>query len=625
MRGAVECDDPRVSTWPAQITPAVRRMGDRALLISPSRTAGTGPAPGAALSRGPGTPQDAGPAHGSAPASSTQASDRATPSLDAPSSHVPGVTEWVLATVAAALAAWPTALVQPGLAAVMVEFPGSAPTPQEARRALLHAGLMQHESGQASHSRPVEHLVPTRYHGTDLAEVARSLQVSPAVLIARHAATRWTVAAVGFSPGFAYLVGEDPIFRQVARRSDPRTRVPAGSVALAAGMCAVYPSASPGGWQLIGTSDFVAFDPAASPPALFAVGDTVRFLFIAEGVEFSSPRDLASADASWRGTGAAAPDMPVSTGTAVPTGVSAPIGIAGAVHAPPRHAPGSAVRVTGLTGSALFEDAGRQHVLSGVPRSGAFDRGAQWAATRLVGGTQYDAAIEIVGHMTLANGSSGHAIAVTGMGDASIDGASMPTWTCLWLPPGATLDIVAPTCAYLAIAGGFAAERVMGSRSTCLLGPLGPSPIRRGQSLTALKVPDDPRRVVGSWCPQPQVGTTLRAVPGPHLDLPDTGGEVLATSRIGVRIRPAQRLAAGGSLPSVPVRPGAIQVLPSGDWILLGPDCGTMGGYPLAGVVTEADHDLVAHLLPGQQVHLQPTVRALPPHRPRIVRPGPWP
>ncbi len=94
----------------------------------------------------------------------------------------------------------------------------------------------------------------------------------------RHLAATWTVAAVGFSPGFGYLTSDDPVFGQVPRRADPRRRVPAGSVALAGGMCAVYPSATPGGWQLIGTSDVSLFDPDAVSPALLAAGDAVRFV-----------------------------------------------------------------------------------------------------------------------------------------------------------------------------------------------------------------------------------------------------------------------------------------------------------------------------------------------------------
>jgi KipI family sensor histidine kinase inhibitor len=86
------------------------------------------------------------------------------------------------------------------------------------------------------------------------------------------------VAALGFSPGFGYLTTTDPLFAQVARRPDPRRRVPAGSVALAAGMCAVYPSPTPGGWQLIGSTKATLFDSEVRPPNLLVVGDLVQFV-----------------------------------------------------------------------------------------------------------------------------------------------------------------------------------------------------------------------------------------------------------------------------------------------------------------------------------------------------------
>ena len=81
----------------------------------------------------------------------------------------------------------------------------------------------------------------------------------------------------GFAPGFAYL-GELPVALQVPRLATPRTRVPAGSVAIAGPMTAIYPQASPGGWRLIGRTDVRLFDPAVRPPARLRPGDLVRFV-----------------------------------------------------------------------------------------------------------------------------------------------------------------------------------------------------------------------------------------------------------------------------------------------------------------------------------------------------------
>ncbi len=114
------------------------------------------------------------------------------------------------------------------------------------------------------------------YDGPDLEAVAQHTGLSPEEVVRRHRAAEYRVAFIGFAPGFAYLLGGDPALR-VPRRSDPRERVPPGSVALAGEYCAVYPSASPGGWQLIGRTGATMFDPAADRPALLEPGDTVRF------------------------------------------------------------------------------------------------------------------------------------------------------------------------------------------------------------------------------------------------------------------------------------------------------------------------------------------------------------
>ncbi len=95
-------------------------------------------------------------------------------------------------------------------------------------------------------------------------------------MVAAHTGTAWTAAFSGFAPGFAYLTGGDPRL-SVPRRAEPRTRVPAGAVALAGGFSGVYPRASPGGWQLLGRTDLAVWDLARDPPALLRPGVRVRF------------------------------------------------------------------------------------------------------------------------------------------------------------------------------------------------------------------------------------------------------------------------------------------------------------------------------------------------------------
>lgn len=118
--------------------------------------------------------------------------------------------------------------------------------------------------------------VPVVYDGADLSSVADLLGLTAEEVVARHSASAWRVAFIGFAPGFAYLVSEDWPF-DVPRLASPRTRVPAGAVGLAGGFSGAYPRASPGGWQLIGRTDVRLWDLAADPPTLLTPGATVRF------------------------------------------------------------------------------------------------------------------------------------------------------------------------------------------------------------------------------------------------------------------------------------------------------------------------------------------------------------
>jgi KipI family sensor histidine kinase inhibitor len=119
--------------------------------------------------------------------------------------------------------------------------------------------------------------ISVRYDGEDLDAVARQAGLSAAEVVARHSAPVYTVAFCGFAPGFGYLTGLDEAL-WLPRHATPRTRVPAGSVAIADRYAAVYPQASPGGWNLLGRTDATVWDPARQPPAMFAPGTRVRFV-----------------------------------------------------------------------------------------------------------------------------------------------------------------------------------------------------------------------------------------------------------------------------------------------------------------------------------------------------------
>lgn len=125
-------------------------------------------------------------------------------------------------------------------------------------------------------SRAAHHVIDVVYDGADLEDVAAALGLGPGELVRRHSAATYTVAFCGFSPGFAYLRGLDRRL-ELPRRATPRTTVPAGSVAIAAGYSCVYPAPSPGGWHLIGRTDVAVFDVTRPEPALLTPGTTVTF------------------------------------------------------------------------------------------------------------------------------------------------------------------------------------------------------------------------------------------------------------------------------------------------------------------------------------------------------------
>lgn len=125
---------------------------------------------------------------------------------------------------------------------------------------------------------PVE--VPVDYggeHGPDLHDVARHTGLTPAEVVRRHSAGDYVVFLVGFLPGFAFMGGLPPELA-TPRRSEPRTAVPARSVGIGGAQTGIYPSVSPGGWQLIGRTPLQLFDPQAASPTLLRAGDRVRFV-----------------------------------------------------------------------------------------------------------------------------------------------------------------------------------------------------------------------------------------------------------------------------------------------------------------------------------------------------------
>jgi KipI family sensor histidine kinase inhibitor len=423
---------------------------------------------------------------------------------------------------------------------------------------------------------PVE--LPVVYDGADLADVARLWGVSERELVARHTGTEFRVAFCGFAPGFPYMVGFD---EEVPRRATPRASVPAGSVGLAGRYCGIYPSSSPGGWQLIGTTSATLFDVDRDPPALMPPGTRVRFVEASN----SSPE----------------PGQAGGPGNEVliPAG-------------------GRALTVVRPGALTTVQDAGRIGLAHlGVPRAGALDVDAARLANRLVGNPEDAAVLETtlngVGLRAVATAT----VAVTGaQAPVTVDGRPVSWGIAVAVAGGAVLDVGAPSVgvrSYVAVAGGIAVPPVLGSRSTDTLSHLGPAPLVAGAALR-LGTPSRLAPAVDFTVPLAHAEpVVLRLLPGPRDDWfgePGLSALVSAayelsplSNRIGVRLSgpPVARLL-DEELESEGIVLGAVQVPPDGQPVVLLADHPTTGGYPVIGVVEQRDLGALAQARPGTAV-----------------------
>jgi inhibitor of KinA len=172
--------------------------------------------------------------------------------------------------------------VVPALTGVAVHFdPAHAELPAaplQAAEVLIRDSI--HAMPSRSAGRVIE--VPVCYDpefALDIVEVAGRTGIEPEDVARRHSRSEHRVLMVGFAPGLPYLAGLDPKLA-LPRRATPRTRVPAGSVAIANLQTTVYPFETPGGWSVIGRTPLALFDPGRAEPSVFSPGDRVRFVAI---------------------------------------------------------------------------------------------------------------------------------------------------------------------------------------------------------------------------------------------------------------------------------------------------------------------------------------------------------
>ncbi len=461
----------------------------------------------------------------------------------------------------------------PAFASVLVDFDPRLHERDEIEALLRRQNL--EETASADRGRIIE--IPVCYggeFGPDLEDVARHAGLAPERVVELHSSAEYLVYFLGFSPGFPYLGGLPPELA-TPRLEAPRKRVPAGSVAIGGSQTGIYPVDSPGGWRIIGRTPLRLFDAGRTPPAFLSMGDRLRFVPTVGQV----------------------PDMPVAEAQ-----------VEGLHHG------GGSIRVLSPGFQTTVQDLGRfgfAHL--GVSASGAADALALRAANLLVGNAENAPALE----MTLVGGAfefdSPAVIALTG----SDFETGLPSWKAVEIPAGAAVRCGATRSGArccLAVRGGIAVPKILGSASAHVLTGVGGRPLRKGDVLPIGDAAVRRPRWGGAPAPpeQPRNGiVTLRVTPGPQADwfsdelYQSTYALAEESNRMGLRLFGPAIPSPAGHMLTEGVALGAVQVPPGGQPIILFVEHQTTGGYPKPANVISADFTRLGQLRPRDQVRFE--------------------
>lgn len=421
--------------------------------------------------------------------------------------------------------------------------------------------------------------IPVRYEGPDLVEVAELTGLSVEEVIRLHVGVEYRVAFLGFSPGFPYLLGLPPRL-ECARRSEPRVRVPAGSVAIAGRQAGVYPFDTPGGWRILGFTSKLLFDPTRSRPTLLQPGD--RVTFVRESIPQAPKKALAE---------------PAPTGDAFEILSPGPL--------------------------TSVQDEGRtEFVHLGISRGGAADPLAYRTGNRLVGNRAEAAALEMTVKGVRVRFMKEAVIAITG-GACSprLDGRELEMWAAVSVMPGQVLEVgaIAGLRAYLCVRGGIEATRVLGSRSAHVSGDWGGRICAAGDRFSfAFDLEGYPvHRPTARWLERlyADISAPLRVTRGLQWEMfsPEAREKFFASeyrvsedaNRLGLRLRGERIAAPEEELLSEGVASGAVQIPPGGQPLVLFCEQCTTGGYAKLAQVIAADLWRLGQLSPGMPVRFR--------------------
>jgi len=468
--------------------------------------------------------------------------------------------------------------VVPAFASLLI-LPENAAVKSRATEVLSALPWPLPSGGEDIRGRQIE--LEVTYDGEDLPRVAAHAGVSEASVIALHSAPEYRVHCLGFSPGFPYLGGLNPVLR-TPRLSSPRARVAAGSVAIGGEQTGVYSVAGPGGWNLIGWTPEPIFRPwaeALTDIFLMHPGDCVQF--------------RAGRRRSGQATSSESPP---------------PQAVAGAMPS---------LRLLSAGMGVTVQDPGRPgYRRFGVPPGGVMDPYAAAWANRLLENPEHAPVLELCLQGQRLEVLESGWLAVTGSssGPAGKSGG----WSAFRVRAGEVLEFPpgpAGIWSYLGLPGGVAAPRFLGSASQHPQAGIGawirPGDVigRESGSRFCPPSPTAVRRVSWTERPRPTADGVVRAWPGPQWDqFSDEDRERLfsaewrisaRSNRVGFRLEGPLLSSGTGEMISEAVLAGCVQVPPSGQPLITMPDGPTLGGYPQLAIVDPEDLPLASQVRPG--------------------------
>ena len=437
----------------------------------------------------------------------------------------------------------------------------------------------------------------------DLVASAEKCKLTVREFINRHKNSEITVDILGFMPGFAYCSGLDPSLK-LARLDAPRTAVPPGSVAIAELQTAIYPKTTPGGWNIIGRSPDVLFDPHKKCPSLLTAGDRVEFIEI----DLAQFKKIQSESALNKANQKIHDDQKGVIEVLSP-------GLLTSIQGAPRY--------------------GFAHLA--LSAGGPMDKEAADLANALLGNSQDAAGLEITGTgPKLLFHTDAWVAWVGAQCTGQIDGKTVPGNRPVHVRIGQTLSFGAMAQGYrifLAIAGGIESEFVLGGRGSHLSAGIGDKVVKKGDflNLSQLSLSSElpffnrlrnanqayPKWSVAAPALAGKNTQFIKVLPSVHLNLLDPQEQTLLwktvwtvsaqSNRMGMRLDSHFKISSPlVGIPSQGIWFGTVQLPPSGQPILMLAEHQTTGGYPRLLEAVDSERSKLAQLRPGDKIQFLP-------------------